>query len=713
MAREDHAHLLDALAAIDPATLDYQEWASCGMALHESGYDWADWDEWSRRDPNRYHEGECERKWRTFGESGERVGSGTIVHMAEQRGWRQPTSPASAQVFDWDDVGYVACGPDATDAAYQPVMDADDESDWDPAGMLWEYLDLLFDDTDHVSYVCDAWQRKGESKWLPSKGCFTRTAGEIKDELRRYGDVALALGQWEEAAGAWIRFNPVDGEGVDNKNVTAYRFALVESDVLDMDKQLPAIREFRLPCVAVVSSGGKSVHAIVRVDAQSLDEYRKRVKWLYDYCDRHGFITDKNNKNASRLSRMPGVTRDGRRQLLLATNVGESDWESWRKWAEESEDDLPDEENLADLMRDPPPLAEELIEGVLRKGHKMMVSAPSKSGKSFLMQQLAIAVARGGKWLGKKCQQGKVLYVNLEIDRASMVKRFIKITSDMTFYDETDGVWSKNITVWTLRGHVTTLDKLTPSIVRRGRGKGYSLVIIDPIYKVITGDENKASDMASFLNYFDVICHTLGCSVAFTHHYSKGTQAGKYAMDRASGSGVFNRDPDAQLSMTPLDIGEERQRQLGSTTCWRIEYTLREFESPQPTNVYFRHPVHIVDNEGKLAKYELDGADPDKAKRERRERARRDKIEKGRQEKDDAISNARQECRDNDSITTIDNVLDHIGSVGDIKEVKKAHLRDWCNPKRSPWTPYRIRTVNGVKDVIIDTREEPATEQEE
>lgn len=34
---EDHSDLLDALSAIDPSTLNYQEWLNVGMALHESG----------------------------------------------------------------------------------------------------------------------------------------------------------------------------------------------------------------------------------------------------------------------------------------------------------------------------------------------------------------------------------------------------------------------------------------------------------------------------------------------------------------------------------------------------------------------------------------------------------------------------------------------------------------------------------------------------
>ena len=703
MSKEEHAHLTDALAAIDPATLDYQGWLECGMALHESGYSWQDWDEWSARDHARYHEGECEQRWRTFGNHPDRVSSGSIIRLAEARGWRQPTS-GMGDALDWGDMGTVQAGPDVTSAETMPLMDAD-EGDWDPCRMLYDYIDALFEDSEHVGYVTDSFERDG--RLLPTKGVWDRTAGQLKRELAASSDIGAVLGDWDERAGAWIRFNPLDGQGCGNANVIDRRYALVESDVLDVDRQYPAIRELNLPCAAVVSSGGKSIHAIVRVDATSAEEYRKRVRWLYDYCDRHGFVTDKNNKNESRLSRMPGITRDGKRQLLLATNVGASSWDAWKKWAEESEDDLPEEESLSTLLEDPPPLADELIEGILRQGHKMMLSAPSKSGKSFLLQQLVIAVASGGMWLGRRCRQGKVLYINLEIDRASMVNRFKEITSDETFYDETNGAWSRNVTVWTLRGHVTALDKLTPSIIRRGRGKDYALVIIDPIYKVITGDENKASDMAHFLNHFDVICHALGCSVAFSHHYSKGVQAGKYAMDRASGSGVFNRDPDAQLAVTPLDIDEKRQQQLGKTTCWRVEYTLREFESPKPTNVYFRYPVHVVDTTGELAKYELDGADPDRFKRERREKARKEKVEKGRREKIDAIASAIEECRDEDIMPTVENVLNHIGSVGEIETVNKRHLRDWCNPGRSgDWTPFRIDVVQGIKDVIVDTREE-------
>lgn len=51
--------------------------------------------------------------------------------------------------------------------------------------------------------------------------------------------------------------------------------------------------------------------------------------------------------------------------------------------------------------------------------------------------------------------------------------------------------------------------------------------MIDPIYKVITGDENSASEMANFCNQFDKIAEATGASVIYAHHHSKGAQGSK------------------------------------------------------------------------------------------------------------------------------------------------------------------------------------------
>lgn len=270
-------------------------------------------------------------------------------------------------------------------------------------------------------------------------------------------------------------------------------------------------------------------------------------------------------------------------------------------------DGLPPIVSLADGWNDPLELPEPLIDEILRVGHKMLLAAPSKAGKSFLLMELCIAIAEGKEWLGFPCKQGKVLYSNLEIDPRSARNRFHEIYKELGI--PADNV--KNIDIWDLRGYAQTLDKLAAEMINRTKGVTYVAVILDPIYKVIMGDENNASDMGNFCNQFDKICTEMGVSSIYCHHHSKGAQGGKKAMDRASGSGVFARDPDAQIDMIELVVPEEIKEEvgMGGATAWRIESSLREFKNIKPLNVWFKYPCHYVDTEGVLDAYGPDGSD--------------------------------------------------------------------------------------------------------
>ena len=212
--------------------------------------------------------------------------------------------------------------------------------------------------------------------------------------------------------------------------------------------------------------------------------------------------------------------------------------------------------------------------------------------------ELCITIAEGKPWLGFTCRKGRVLYVNLEIDPASCVNRFIKIY-DALGYDRTH---MDDIIVWNLRGHAVPLDQLVPKLIRRVRDQHLDAIIIDPIYKVITGDENSASDMAAFCNQFDRICNETGCSTIYCHHHSKGAQGAKRAMDRASGSGVFARDPDAQLDMIELELSDEVRNMVADNgaTAWRMESSLREFQNFVPVDFWFEYPVHRLDSSDSL-----------------------------------------------------------------------------------------------------------------
>ncbi|MBQ1576401.1 MAG: AAA family ATPase, partial [Oscillospiraceae bacterium] len=526
-------NILSALAAIPVADLTREEWLEVGMALREEGFSVATWDEWSR-DDERYHPGECERLWNGFRGSATPVKGGSIIKLAQDRGWRPRL--LRDRVLDWDS----PISDDGTEARLQTRT---------PVESVIAYLTTLFRPDDHVGYCTEV--REVDGRLSPTRGCCDRTCAELLASLRKYpDDLGATFGDWNESAGAWIRFNALDGQGVGNANVTSWRFALVESDTIPVDEQEALFRQLRLPIAAMVYSGGKSIHAIVHVDAVDAAQYRERVQKLYTFLESQGVTIDRQNSNPSRLSRMPGVTRNGVEQRLIATNIGPASWEEWQAELEGDIDDLDDDVTLCDYISDPEP-PEEIIEGILRKGHKMLISGASKAGKSFLMMELAIAFAQGSTWLGRfKVKQSKVLYINLEIDKSSAMKRFFDIYRAMGIDPRNE--LSRNIRVWNLRGSSKPLDKFAPKIIRKAKQRGVEVIIVDPIYKVITGDENNASDMGAFCGQFDYIAEQTGCSMIYCHHHSKGAQGSKRAMDRASGSGVFARDPDAQLDIIEL-----------------------------------------------------------------------------------------------------------------------------------------------------------------
>lgn len=655
-------NLTEILEYIDPSTCSYQEWINVGMALKHEGYTVSDWDMWSMKDVNRYHSGECAKKWATFQGSSAPVTAGTIIQMAKENGYHYENVSAE---LDWDSEIGSKDELVVVDRNWLERSEIHIPEQWNPTEQIITYLETLFEPDENVGYVTESWEHDG--KFLPSKGCYDRTAGQLIKELYQCkGDIGSVLGDYNSEVGAWIRFNPLDGKGVKNENVTEFRYALVESDTMDISAQKAIITELELPVAALVYSGKKSLHAIVKIDASTYEEYKKRVDYLYNVCNKNGLKLDIQNRNPSRLSRMPGIMRNGKKQYLLDTNIGKENWNEWREWIESVNDDLPDPESMADVWDNLPSLAPPLIDGVLRQGHKMLIAGPSKAGKSYALIELCCAIAEGKKWLEWNCTQGRVMYVNLELDRASCLHRFKDVYTALGIAPDN----LSNIDIWNLRGRSVPMDKLAPKLIRRASKKNYIAIIIDPIYKVITGDENSADQMAHFCNQFDKVCTELGCAVIYCHHHSKGAQGGKRSMDRASGSGVFARDPDALIDLVELelndnilkqeknkavckvcegwlykydklyhasqddlcsetqmlalcreylendayecvieDVGKVR-KEVESRSAWRIEGTLREFPKFAPVNLWFKYPVHDIDNIGVLKDIAVDDGMP-------------------------------------------------------------------------------------------------------
>ena len=87
------------------------------------------------------------------------------------------------------------------------------------------------------------------------------------------------------------------------------------------------------------------------------------------------------------------------------------------------------------------------------------------------------------------------------------------------------------------------------------------------------------------MNSIETLAVKTGAAVAFRAHYSKGNQAGKEAIDRVSGSGVYARDPDSLLNFTSHQEAD----------CYTVEATLRNFPPMAPFVVRWEYPLFTRD----------------------------------------------------------------------------------------------------------------------
>lgn len=176
--------------------------------------------------------------------------------------------------------------------------------------------------------------QRGDS-WMPKGFGSFMTRERVVAVL----DADALLGN--EEAGIYMGQNPIRS-GLDeqtaakDEGVAAYRHALVEFDSASLEQQFAVIQATRLPVSAVVYSGGKSLHAWVRVDAPDLDTYRRRVGVIHELPLLATAGMDKANKNPSRLTRLPGARRKDKVQRVVAVNIGAASWGEWQRSQEQA-----------------------------------------------------------------------------------------------------------------------------------------------------------------------------------------------------------------------------------------------------------------------------------------------------------------------------------------------------------------------------------------
>ena len=130
--------------------------------------------------------------------------------------------------------------------------------------------------------------------------------------------------------GVWFLSNPVNGRWTLNdrgrksrrsrQNVTSFRHMVVESDKVSADLWLAVLVQLPLSIVAIYTSGGRSIHALIRLNATSKEQWDERADLLKPSLITLG--ADEKAMSAVRLTRLPGCERveTGQMQRLLYLN---------------------------------------------------------------------------------------------------------------------------------------------------------------------------------------------------------------------------------------------------------------------------------------------------------------------------------------------------------------------------------------------------------
>jgi RecA-family ATPase len=330
-----------------------------------------------------------------------------------------------------------------------------------------------------------------------------------------------------ERNGIFISVNPMRIGGSKDSDVTAFRHALLEFDNISIQEQWGIIIASKIPCTAVISSGGKSIHAWVRVDAKDRAEFGDRVKSLYQHFEQ--YQPDEKNKNPSRFSRLPNCERGNSRQELLALKTG---CESFSEWVKQTETDSLGKcskfsELLAvDTSKDPNCVIGFRDGKTLRylcKGRSAWLIGPSGIGKSSLITEFAIGWAAGKAVFGiEPARPLKSLIVQAEndfYDLAEMAQGiarahgistdsedFSRIDDNVQFKTETSCIREE----FSLRLH-RLIDREKPDIVW-----------VDPLLSFAGIAVSKQEECSMFLRqWMNPVLESTGAVLIGVHHTGK------------------------------------------------------------------------------------------------------------------------------------------------------------------------------------------------
>ena len=190
------------------------------------------------------------------------------------------------------------------------------------------------------------------------------------------------------------------------------------------------------------------------------------------------------------------------------------------------------------LLASSPPPQKYVIEGLLPEPVAAAIVAPGSTGKSFWLMQLAACVATGTPFMGQPISRpGAVLMLGAEDDRDEMARRLHSITKEYewdglrldpemlgnNFYSISLLGKDNRLTVHDGRDIVREESRVRELIRMAQAIPDLRLIIIDPVSRFRSGDENDNEAATRFVEVLEQIREETGVTVLCAHHSRKGS----------------------------------------------------------------------------------------------------------------------------------------------------------------------------------------------
>jgi hypothetical protein len=218
-----------------------------------------------------------------------------------------------------------------------------------------------------------------------------------------------------------------------------------------------------------------------------------------------------------------------------------------------------------------------IVKTVITRNTRAVIYGSWSTGKTFLAIDLAMCVATGREWCGKRVRQGQVVYVAAEA--GATIQNRIEAWKDER-WDGQEDIW--------LRLVPDRIDLSNPLSVDENELIAIidkaDLVVIDTVAATIGNlDENKANDVGKYMNAVARIQKACECTVLLVHHTGKDTSRGM------RGSSNFGGDVD-----TAIFIEKEEDGEIATVYCPKQ----RDGARFEPMNFMLREVVLGEDDDG-------------------------------------------------------------------------------------------------------------------